>query len=69
MEPKEFLFAGTLEKWIRAKKSRALFKIKTTHYLVSGADLEGPRIAVDDKGRKVAVEVELPSGQTVVLPL
>jgi len=79
-EAKEFIFVGTLEEWVNAEKSKVrrahgfrttpapeFPKIRTTHCIVDGADREGPRVAVDDKGRKVAVEIVVPSCQTVVV--
>ena len=71
MQPKELFSVGTLEQWIEKQKSelpKAFHAaIVRTSYVVNGADRDGPRLAVDENGKVLAQEAELPSGQVVVL--
>ena len=71
------IFLGTLDGWVStmARRHQSLARLPPPEfpevvqpiYFVNGAEVNGPRVAVSDRN-VVAVEIQVPSGQIVVVP-
>jgi hypothetical protein len=71
------IFLGTLDGWVStmARRQESLARLPALEspevvqpiYFVNGVKVNGPRVAVSDRN-VVAVEIQVPSGQIVVVP-